>query len=301
MDKLESMRAFTKVIIAGSFAAAAREMQLSRSAVNKMVIDLETQLGVQLLHRTTRKVTITETGKAFYEHCLRILADIEEAELAVSRLNEEPRGIFKINAPMSFGKLYLAEAIADFMAQYPQLQVQLVLEDRFVNPIEEGYDLVIRISEPFESASLIVHKLTTIKNVLCASSSYLKKYGFPNSPQDLNQHFCLHYGYLASGNQWKLKDNDQEYLVNIKSKLCCNNGEVLAEAAKKGLGIALLPTFIISESLRRKELEITLPKYSAPELYLSIIYPVNRHLSTKVKLFTEFLKNRFNSKIINNE
>jgi DNA-binding transcriptional LysR family regulator len=292
MDKLQSMRAFTEVVNCGSFAAAARKMGLSRSAVNKMVLNLEGSLGVQLLHRSTRRVTITETGKGFYERCLNILADIEEAELAVSSLNEEPRGKFKINAPMSFGKLYLTEAIADFMLQYPQLQVQLTLEDRFVDPIQEGYDLVIRIAQSVENSSLIVHKLTTIKQVLCASPTYLAKFGTPKNPQDLIHHHCLHYGYLASGNQWKLKDQNQEYLINIKEIFCSNNGEVLAQAALKGLGIALLPTFIISPYLKAQTLQVILPEYETLELDLSIIYPFNRHLSTKVKLFTQFLKNK---------
>lgn len=295
MDKLESMRAFTNVVNYGSFAAAARKMGLSRSAVNKMVINLESSLGVQLLHRSTRKVTITETGKGFYERCLNILSDLKEAELAVSSLNEEPRGKFKLNAPMSFGKLHLAEAIADFMLKYPQLQVQLTLEDRFVDPIEEGYDLVVRIAEPVETASLIVHKLKTIKRVLCASPHYLETFGIPQNPQELEHHSCLHYGYLTSGNHWKLRDENKEYLVNINGVLCSNNGEVLAQVALKGLGIAFLPTFIISEYLKRGKLEIILPEYEAPEVNLSIIYPVNRHLSTKVKLLTEFLKSRVNN------
>jgi DNA-binding transcriptional LysR family regulator len=295
MDKLESMRAFTHVVNYGSFAAAARHMGMSRSAVNKMVINLESSLGVQLLHRSTRKVTITETGKGFYERCLNILSDVEEAELAVSSLNEEPRGKFKLNAPMSFGKLYLAGAIADFMLKYPELQVQLTLDDRFVDPIDEGYDLVVRIAETVESASLIVHKLTTIKRFLCASSSYLKTFGSPKNPQELEQHSCLHYGDLTSGNHWKLRDKNGEYLVNIKGVLCSNNGEVLAQAVRKGLGIALLPNFIISQDLQAGKLKVILPEYEATELTLSIIYPVNRHLSTKVKLFTEFLKNRVNN------
>ncbi|MGJ3249341.1 MAG: LysR substrate-binding domain-containing protein [Elainellaceae cyanobacterium] len=295
MDKFECMRAFTRVVETGGFAAAARELELSRSAVSKLVIQLENNLGAQLLHRTTRHVSPTETGLAFYERCVRILADLEEAERAISNLHEEPRGTLKINAPMSFGTLYLGSAVADFMTRYPDLQVQLTLDDRFVDPIEEGYDVVVRIAQPSEWASLIVCPIAPAPRILCASSSYLQKYGTPHHPEELRNHSCLHYGYLATRNHWILHGLDGEYRVPIRSMLCSNNGEVLRDAAMCGLGIALLPAFIVSHDLQEGRLQSVLPDYHPPEIVISVIYPVNRHLSAKVQLLTEFLQARFDN------
>lgn len=293
MDKFESLRAFTQVVRMGGFAAASRELELSRSAVNKLVINLENQLGVQLLHRTTRKVTPTETGLAFYERCMEILAQLEEAELAVTRLHDEPRGLLRINAPMSFGAIHLSPAVTDFLAAYPDLQVQVILEDRFVNPIEEGFDVVVRIAHPPESPSLIVHEITPIRRVLCASRQYLSDRGSPTHPTDLRQHSCLPYGYLAAGNQWKLQGPDGEFVVPTAGTVCSNNGEVLRDAALRGLGIALLPVFLIEQALQQDHLQIILPDYHPPAVSLCVVYPVNRHLSTKVRLFTNFMRERF--------
>lgn len=293
MDKFESMRAFAQVVESGGFAAAAREMGLSRSAVNKLVISLENSLGVHLLHRSTRRVTPTATGFAFYDRCVAILAQLEEAELAVSRLQDEPRGALKINAPMSFGTLHLATAVADFMVKYPELQVQLTLNDRFIDPIEEGFDVTVRIAELPESSTLIVHPLIPAERVLCASPTYLQQRGYPTHPTQLREHPCLHYGYLASGNQWKFTKANEEYTIAIHSVFCSNNGEVLRDAAIKGLGITALPTFIVSEPIQQGLLHVILPEFQLPASFVSIIYPRNRHLSAKIRLFVEFLSGRF--------
>ncbi|ASC74145.1 LysR family transcriptional regulator [Halomicronema hongdechloris C2206] len=293
MDKFESIRAFTQVVIAGGFAAAAREMGLSRSAVNKLVINLEDHLGVQLLHRTTRQVTPTATGLSFYERCVAILEDLQEAELAATQMQTEVRGSLRINAPMSFGTRHLAPALAEFLASYPDLQVELALSDRFIDPIEEGFDITIRIAQPPTSPSLIVHELMPVQRVLCATPNYLNKKGWPQHAQDLSQHSCLHYGYLATGNQWILEGPDGRHAVTVNGALCCNNGEVLRQAALQGLGIALLPTFIVGDDLQHGTLHPLLTDYTAPAIAMSVIYPVNRHLSAKVQLFTECLQARF--------
>ena len=293
MDKFESIRAFTHVVEEGGFAAAARKMDMSRSAVNKLVINLENKLGVQLLYRTTRQVNPTDTGRAFYERCVSILAELEEAENLASQHHSEPKGTLKINAPMSFGTLCLGSIVADFMVQYQEIQVELNLEDRFVEPVAEGYDLVVRIAQPRESPSLVVNPITPIKRVLCASPQYLEKHGIPNHPEDLKEHSCLHYGYLATGSQWQLEDGEKEYRVKVKGAICSNNGEVLRDAAVRGLGIVLSPTFIVEQELQRGELQIILPDYHPPTISLCVVYPVNRHLSTKIQLFSKFLKEHF--------
>ncbi|GAB4226639.1 MAG: LysR family transcriptional regulator [Elainellaceae cyanobacterium] len=293
MDKFESIRAFTKVVESSGFAAAARELELSRSAVNKLVINLENELGVQLLQRSTRRVTPTETGLAFYERCINILAQLEEAELAVSQLQEEPKGTLRINAPMSFGTIHLAPAVAEFMTKYPDLQVQLTLNDRFIDPIEEGFDVTIRIAELTEASTLIVQPIAPVKRVVCASPVYLAKHGTPTHPTELRHHACLHYGYLSSRNQWKLIGPDDTYTIAIQGVLCSNNGEVLRDAAAQGLGITSLPTFIVGDCLRDGSLQVILPEFHPPESFVSVIYPPNRHLSAKIRLLAEFLKNRF--------
>lgn len=293
MDKFESMQAFTKVVEAGGFAAAARKMNLSRSTVNKLVINLEKQLGVQLLYRTTRQVTLTDTGKAFYERCISILGDLQEAELEVSQQNTEPKGTFTINAPMSFGISKLGSLVADFMAQYSDIKIQLTLEDRFVDPIREGYDFVVRIAAKSESPNLVANPIAPIKRVLCAAPSYLEAKGIPTHPEQLVNHSCLHYGYLATGSQWILRNSDREWKVPINGVFCSNNGEVLRDVAVRGLGIALLPSFIVEQELNNGKLQVVLPSYTPPDVFLLAIYPVNRHLSAKTKIFTQFLRDNF--------
>ncbi|MEM8721021.1 MAG: LysR family transcriptional regulator [Cyanobacteria bacterium P01_G01_bin.39] len=296
MDKFASMRAFTQVVQSGGFAAAARKMGLSRSTVNKLVINLEQELQVQLLQRSTRQVNPTPTGLAYYERCLNILSEVEAAELEVSQLQIEPRGTLRINAPMSFGTLYLGKAIAEFMVQYPDLQVQLTLDDRLVDPIAEGYDVTIRIAPPETSPNLVYQAIAPVPRILCAAPGYLSQKGIPKIPSELKQHSCLHYGQIITGNQWQLFHNEEEYQIVVQGVLCSNNGEVLRDAAVQGLGIALLPRFIIKQELEQEILVRVLPECQAAPISLGLIYPLNRHLNTKIKLLVEFLSRKLNLK-----
>jgi len=292
MDKLTSIKAFARVVEHGGFAAAARELRLSRSAVSKYVIELERDLGVQLLARTTRSVAPTENGQAYYERCRAILSDLEEADLAVTRLQSEPRGLLRVNAPMSFGTLHLGRAIADFMARYPQLQIQLVLSDQLLDPVQEGFDVTLRIAD-LPSSSLIARRIAPAVRVICAAPSYLARRGTPTHPDDLRQHDCLAYGHLATGNQWKLVGPDGDHWIAIPWTLCTNNAEVLRDAAVQGRGIALLPTFIAGAELQEGRLRTVLADYKAPEIAVYAVYPETRHLSVKVRLFIDFLVERF--------
>jgi DNA-binding transcriptional LysR family regulator len=292
MDKFASIRAFTKVVAHGNFSKAAQELRLSRSAVSKYVIDLERDLGVQLLNRTTRNVSATENGLAYYERCLAILAELEEADAAVTRLQAEPRGMLRINVPMSFGTLHLGPAIADFMAKHRQLQIHLLLSDEQIDPVQEGFDVTLRIAE-LQSSSLIARKIVAVNRVVCAAPSYLAERGTPAHPNDLRHHDCLAYGHLASGNQWKLTGPDGDHWIPIVWTLCANNGEVLRDAAVSGRGIVLLPTFIVGADLQQGTLRTILSDYKAPELFLYAIYPPTRHLSVKVRLFIDHLVERF--------
>jgi DNA-binding transcriptional LysR family regulator len=294
MDKFEQLKAFTQVVDAGGFAAAARVLGLSRSTVNKLVIALENDLGVQLFHRSTRQVTPTATGQAFYERCLTLLADLEEAERAVTRQQIEPKGKLRVNAPMTFGRLHLAPAIAQFMRQYPDLDIQLTLEDRFIDPLEEGYDVVVRIGTPTDGAALVVRPLSAVRLFLCAAPDYLQQEGIPKSLLDLRDRPCLYYGNLTPRPQWKFLDPEgQEQVITVKSRLYSNNGEVLKEAAIQGLGIAILPEFIIADALQEGQLQTFLCDYRPPDLTLCLLYPASRHLSIKLRLLTDFLGDRF--------
>ncbi|NJM98964.1 MAG: LysR family transcriptional regulator [Phormidesmis sp. RL_2_1] len=294
MDKLESMRAFTEVVKHSGFAAAGRQMGLSRSVVNKLVAQLEADLDVQLLQRTTRKVSLTDTGRAYYERCVDILAEVAAAEVAVMQLQDKPQGTLRINAPMSFGTMHLAAAIAQFMARYRDIQVQLTLNDRFVDLIEEGFDVTLRVAQRKADEALVIQELAPIRRVICASPAYLKRKGTPQHPDDLAEHDCLKYGHLATSSQWQLTDQGGQLLsVNLRCKGYSNNGEVLREYAIAGIGIAALPTFIVGPALKSGQLNIILADYYPPPLTAYLSYATNRHLSTKIQLLTTFLQDWF--------
>jgi len=293
MGKFSNNAAFIGVIEHGSFAEAARKMGLSRSHVNKSVIALEDALGVQLLVRTTRKVSPTPSGEAYYKHVRRIMTDLEDAERAVSEDNDEPRGILRLNAPMSFGSLHLASAITDFMCQYPKLSVELSLDDRFIDPIAEGYDATIRIAELNNSPSLIDHPIVKVRRYFMASPQFLRENGQIEAPEQLKSLRCLHYGTLGEGHMWRIVGNDKTHTIQVNGVMCANNGEVLYEAAKRGLGIAFLPTFIAGPALQSGELVRVLTEYTPPEIHLMLLYPPNRHLAPKIKRLIDFLYDRF--------
>lgn len=296
MLKLESIHAFTEVVNHRGFAAAGRHLGLSRSVVNKLVLQLEADLGVQLLQRTTRRVSPTDAGRAFYDRCVNILAEIDEAEQAIAQLHTEPKGTLRINAPMTFGTMHLSAAIAAFMVKYPEVQVQLTLSDRFIDLLEEGFDLTLRIAQLKPDEQLITHEIMPIRRVLCASPAYLAAHDLPAVPQDLHHHACLHYGYLATGSQWRLTAPDgRQQAVTVRCRYYANNGTALRDAAIAGLGIALLPTFIVGPDLQAGRLQVILPDYSPPPISAYIAYAPNRHLSTKIQLLSAFLQAWFQS------
>jgi DNA-binding transcriptional LysR family regulator len=292
MDKLGSLRAFVKVVELGSFSEAGRQLRLSRSAISKYVGELEESLGVQLLNRTTRHASPTESGQLYFERALTILADLDAADQAVAQAQSSPRGLLRVNAPMSFGTLQLGPAVADFMGQCPELQIQLVLSDDQVDPMQGGFDVTLRIAD-LESSSLIARKIVAIDRAVCASPDYLGTHGTPKQPEDLRRHALLTYGFLLTGNQWKLTGKDGDHWIQPSWSLCVNNAEVLRDAAVRGRGIALLPTFIAGDALRDGSLQRVLKSYEAPPLTLYAIYPPTRHLAVKVRLFIDFLVARF--------
>ena len=292
MDKLDAMRAFAKVVANNSYAEAGRQLGMTRSTVSKAVIELEHILGVRLLDRTTRKVRATEAGLAYYERCLGILAEVEETEAQVSRLHDEPRGTLKLNAPMSFGALHMGSAIASFMAKYPDVKVELTLNDRFIDPLEEGFDITIRIAV-LEDSSLIARKLAPARRVLAASPDYIAQYGAPTGIEDLRRHRCLNYGHRTMLQKWHLNQDSEEIVAPINSVLCANNGDVLREAALNDQGITKLPTFLIGPDLKAGRLKTVLSEYPPTELGIYALYAPNRYLAAKSRLLIDHLVQEF--------
>ena len=294
MDKLDAMTAFVKVVALGSYSEAARALGLTRSAVSKAVMELEDVLGARLLDRTTRRVSATEAGLAYYESCIDILSRVEETELQVSRLHDEPRGVLKINAPVSFGVLHLAPLMAVFMASYPDLKVELTLNDRFIDPIEEGVDVTVRIGT-LANSSLIARRLAPARRVLVAAPKYLKAFGRPKVPEDLFQHRCLTYGHTTTLQQWEVTRDGQPQSLAVTSVLCSNNGDVLRLAAIAGQGIALLPTFLVGPDIKEGLLRVVLPAYAPRDLGIFAMYAPNRYLAAKTRLLIDFLVARLGS------
>ncbi len=292
MDRLDCMRAFVAAADLGGLSRAAAKLGLSRALVSKRVAELERDVGTRLFNRTTRRLSLTEPGRRFHVQCAHILGLYASAEAELRQLQDEPTGLLKVNAPMSFGTLHLADAVADFMAEHRALNIQLVLDDRFVDLLSEGFDVGIRIGALADS-SLIVRRLCPSRRVLCAAPAYLAQAGAPQHPRDLAQHRCLHYGYLASGLRWRLAGPDGEHALEVPLSLCANNGEVLLRAAIAGSGIALLPTFICGPDLRAGRLARVLPDYAPPAADINAIWPGGGPLSGKVRRFVDFLVARF--------
>jgi DNA-binding transcriptional LysR family regulator len=292
MENLTGMAIFARVVEAEGFSAAARQLGLSKSAVSKQVARLEDRLGARLLNRTTRRLSLTEVGAAFYERCARILAEAEAAERAVTRLQAEPRGTLRVNAPMSFGVRHVAPAIPAFVARYPDVSVDISLTDRLVDLVDEGYDLAIRIAN-LPDSSLVARRLAPARFVVCASPDYLARHGAPAQPRDLARHNCLTYSYAAVGDEWRLRGPDGEVRVRVTGTVRANNGDVLRAAALGGLGIVVMPTFLVGDALRSGALASVLPDYRVRETAIHAVYPHGRHLSAKVRAFVDFLVERF--------
>lgn len=292
MDKLAAMQAFARVVAAGSYAEAARRLGLTRSAVSKAVNELEQDLKVRLLDRTTRRVTPTEAGLAYYERCLAILAQVEETEAQISRLHDEPKGTLRVNAPMSFGMMYLGAAVSDFMRRYADLKVELTLSDRFVDPLEEGVDVTIRIGE-LQDSSLIARRLSATPMLLVAAPDYIAAHGEPQLPRDIAGHRALIYGHSTTAQRWKLAQDGAALAVPINGCLASNNGDILRDAAVAGLGIALLPLFLVCDALRAGSLRTIMSSHAPPPLDIHALYAPNRYLAAKTRVFIDHLVDRF--------
>ncbi len=288
MDRLAAMQTFLRVVERGGFTAAAEDVRLSRAMVSKHIQDLEEHLGARLLNRTTRRVSLTEVGRVYYERCTQIMAEIAETEDAVGALQARPRGRLRVNAPVSFGVLHLAAAVTLYMAANPEVTVELTLDDRVVDLIEDGYDLAIRIARLADS-SLIARRLAPCRMVLCAAPAYLARHPAPRHPDDLAAHNCLGYPYSQTRGEWRFDSPSGSVAVPVRGTFQANNGDALRVAALHGAGIALLPSFIAGADIAAGKLHCLLPGFDIPELAIHAVYPHSRHLSPKVRSFVDFL------------
>jgi DNA-binding transcriptional LysR family regulator len=292
MQQLDRMVAFVQVMEARSFSVAARRLRLSKSVVSRRVTALENQLGVRLLNRTTRTLSPTEAGRAYADRCAAILADIENAEERLRSLGADISGVLRVAAPMSFGVQHLAPAVAAFMAANPRLRVEIDVSDRFVDLVSEGFDMAIRIGR-LKDSTLVARRLAPARRIACCSPAYAARRGVPARPQDLSAHDCLLYTNLAAGEQWRFRVGQRWRSIAVQGPLRINNGEMLVEAAKRGLGIVVLPTFICADAIRSGALMRILPQFESLDATVYAVYPHNRHVSAKVRKFVDFLAAHF--------
>lgn len=296
MDRFHAMSVFAKVVEQGSFARAAERLGISTSACSRHVADLEAHLDTRLLQRTTRRLSLTESGQAFYERCVQLLADLDEAEGAAAASSVRPRGTIKLTCSINFGVRHVAPAIGAFQARHGEVRFEVTLADRIVDLVEEGYDLAIRIGST-GGENVVARRLGETRLVCCAARSYLERHGTPRAPEDLAQHRCLTYEYLPVRGQWVFRDRaGRERPVRVSGPMHSNSGDLLAAASVQGMGIALEPDFMVGGDLKHGRLVRVLESFAAPVSAIYAVYPSRRYLSAKVRAFVDFLAGHFASR-----
>jgi DNA-binding transcriptional LysR family regulator len=286
------MAVFAQVVQRGGFSPAARALGVSKATISKQIARLEERLGARLLNRTTRKLSLTDAGRGYFDACNRILQEVEDAERAVAQLQLQPRGNLRLSCPVSFGQRFLAAAVADFMAEHEGVSVEMVLADRFVDIVEERFDLAIRIAA-LPDSSLIARKLGPMRRYLCASPGYFARRLPPSHPNELSQHNCLLYSYEATGNKWRFRGPGGSLTTEVSGSLRANNGDVLRQAALQGVGVAYLPGFIVGPDIRCGNLEAVLTEWTESDAAIYAVYPHRRHVAAKVRAFVSFMGERF--------
>lgn len=280
---------FVRVVESGSFSAAAEQLEISKSVVSKYVTRLEDALGARLLHRTTRRLGLTEVGRDFYQRCRAGLAEMEAAKEDVTQAQATPRGTLALNIPMSFGILHVAPWMPEFQQRYPDVQVEMTLDDRKVDVIEAGFDASIRIAE-LPDSSLVARRLGPCRHVIVGSPSYLAQHGSPRTPQDLGTHEVVTYQYQESAAQWQFLDAKGLPLsIAVGGRLRVNNSLALRAAVLHGAGLARVPSFVVGEDIKAGRLVLLLPEYQTPDVAIYLVYPQRRHLAPKVRAFADFM------------
>jgi DNA-binding transcriptional LysR family regulator len=288
VDRFEEMRTFAAVVDTGSFVRAADALQVSKTAVSRLVGDLEGRLGVRLLHRTTRKLSLTAEGEVFHVRCKELLAAVDEAEAEVTSSAEEAIGPLRLNVPVSFGLLHLAPLWPAFLRQHPRVTLDVTLSDRIVDLVDEGYDVAVRIAQ-LPSSSLISRKLTTTRLVLCASPQYLRRHGAPAQPSELAHHAVFTYTLLTTGEQWSFDGPDGPVSVKVTPRMRSNSDDTCCAAALQHQGIVLQPSFMVDTHLRSRALVEVLPQYRSLELGVYAVYASRKHVTPKVRVLIDFL------------
>jgi DNA-binding transcriptional LysR family regulator len=288
MDKYQEMRVFVAVVDASSFVNAGEALGLSKQAVSRHVADLESRLGVRLMRRTTRKLSLTDEGHVFYARCTALLAQIDDAESEITSRTGEARGLLRINAPLSFGLLYLAPLWPQFMRRHPLVTLDVTLADQVVDLVEEGFDVAVRIAR-LPSSSIVSRKLTSTRVVLCASPEYLAERGTPAHPLELARHDIISYSLLSTGESWEFNGPSGAVSVKVSPRMRTNSGDTCVAAALQHLGIVLQPTFMVGPHLLSGALVEVLPEYRSVELNVHALYPTRKHLAPRVRLLVDFL------------
>ena len=284
---LNEILVFARVVEAGSFTGAARVLAMPKSTVSRKVSELEERLGARLLQRTTRKLSLTDVGQTYYQHAARVVAELEEAELAVGRMQDAPRGLLRVTAPLNFG--VLGPIVASFLVRYPEVRVDLVCADRVVDLVEEGFDLAVRAG-PLADSSLIARQLGTFESLAVASPRFVAKHGRPQAPHDLEHLDCVIFGAGTEPTRWTLRHGGKTVAVRVAPRLTVNDFDFLVDATLAGLGVAMLPVFRCISLIRAKRLRRVLPEWSSSGVPIHAVYPSTRHLSPKVKAFTDHLR-----------
>jgi DNA-binding transcriptional LysR family regulator len=292
VDRFKEMQAFAAVADAGSFVRAAESLQVSKTAVSRLIGDLEARLGVRLLHRTTRRLSLTAEGEVFHARCKALTADVEEAEAEVTARAGEAVGQLRLNVPVSFGLMHLAPLWPAFLQQHPKVTLDVTLADRIIDLVDEGYDLAVRIAQ-LPASSLVSRKIASTRLVLCASPDYLRRHGEPSHPADIARHAVFTYTLLATGDTWNFEGPDGPVEVKVTPRLRSNNGDTCCAAALQHQGIVLQPSFMVSHHLRAGALVEVLPQYRSLELGVYALYASRRHVTPKVRVVIDFLVDAF--------
>ncbi len=291
-DLLDGVAVFVETINAGSFTAAANALGHSTSYVSKAITRLEKRLGSRLLNRTTRTLSLTDAGRAYFERCNQIVIDAENAERSINRLQETPSGLLRINAPGSFGAKYLLDVFAQFMHRYPEVKLEIEFNDRLIDVVAEGYDVVIRVGE-IKDSNLVARKFTSSYGVVVASPDYLKRRGYPKQAEDLMQHDCIAYSLLPTPRQWIFYKDGVRSSITIDPRAMCNSAEIEIAMVVQGLGITYLPLFTCEKEVTSGELKIILEDYDKPQYDIFAVYPHRQYLTAKVRAFVDFLVDKF--------
>lgn len=291
-ELLDGIAVFVAVVNAGSFTAASKQLGHSTSYVSKEISRLEKRLASRLLNRTTRTISLTDAGKAYFERCSQIVIDAENAERSISQLQDTPRGLLRINAPMSFGLNYLREYLPEFAKLYPELRLEVEFNDRMIDVIAEGFDVVIRAGQ-IDNSNLVARKFLSSKAVVVASPEYLKRNGRPMTPAELKHHDQIVYSLAPNPSSWEFFKEDERLTINLEPRIICNNAEIEMAMVKKGVGIAILPMFICEQDIASGEVEVILGDYDTFEIGVYAVYPHRQYLTPKVRVFVDFIVDKF--------